>query len=124
MLSQASLVTIRKALELGYYGLCDILEFREIINLDKSSSFEEIIVEKDVPCKLSYGTTSNSKDTSIASTVTQQNVLFLSPDINVKTGSKIIVRQFNTNQTFENSGEPMMFPTHQQIYLKLFDEWA
>lgn len=124
MLSETKMVKVRKALELGYFGVCDIFEFKEITNPDKSSSFSESLVSSGIACKLSYGTSGNSKDTAIASTVAQQILLFLSPDITVKTGSKIIVTQNNITQTYENSGEPLIFPTHQQIYLKLFDEWT
>ncbi len=124
MLSETALVMVRKSIELGYAGLCDIIEFREVLNTDKTTSFQEILVHSNIACKLSFATTNSSKDTELASGISQIVKLFIAPEVSVKPGSKFIVTQDYFTTEFENSGQPMMFPTHQEINLRLFKEWA
>lgn len=124
MLSQTALVMVRNSIELSYSGLCDIFEFNEVLNVDKTTTFTEVLVHNQIPCKLSFSNSSISKDTEIASGIAQNVKLFLAPEIIVNSGSKIIITQDNTTTIYENSGQPSIFPTHQEISLRLFKEWS
>lgn len=57
-------------------------------------------------------------------TVSQSVKLFISPDIVIKAGSKIIVTQHGRTTEYSNSGVPAVYPTHQEIMLTLFEGWA
>ena len=61
--------------------------------------------------------------------MTQQVKLFLSPQIKVNAGSKLIVTQkYDSREDlvseFSSSGVPAVYPSHQEISLELFERWA
>lgn len=124
MLSQTSLVKFRNALFSSFSHSCIVFEFQETINSDGTTSFLEVISFSDLPCKLSFSQSEISRDTSLASGVFLIATIFLPHDINIKTGSKFIVSHDDKISTFENSGVPLKFSTHQEIKLRLLDEWA
>lgn len=124
MFSESAMVKVRKAIELSYIGTCDVIEYKEILDKDKTKNFKEIKVHKNLNCKLSFSDISPSTDIGTASNISQTVKLFISPEIKIKLNSKIIVNQNNTIEVYTNSGQPLVYETHQEIRLNLFREWA
>lgn len=124
MLSKNQVVTIRKAIEKGYTGKCTIIEFQKIVKANKSIGSVEVVVLESQPCKLYTKSVSSAKTGDIGNTVEQRIKVFISPDIVFKPGSKIIVTQDGVTNEYNNSGLPAMFPTHQEVSLEIFKEWA
>ena len=87
------------------------------------TNFQEVTVLEDQPCKLSFETLTSSTGDPVA-TVSQSVKLFISPDVVIKAGSKIIVTQHGRTTEYSNSGVPTVYPTHQEIMLTLFEGWA
>ncbi len=115
----------RTAVERLYDGKCTVTEQRKVIKANMSTGFVETAVLEDQPCRLSYRTIANTNPfESAASAVTQVTVLFISPDIEIKPGSKITVTQNGVTTDYEKSGEPARYATHQEIVLDLFRGWA
>lgn len=117
----------RKALERMWKDRCTILCQKKVTNPDtKLTDFEEVPLLEDVPCKLSFEKLASTDGDNVAAKF--QNVkLFLSPDIEIPAGCKIIVNRFNDVQrkfTFSHSGEAGVFTHHQEIYLELWKGWA
>lgn len=61
--------------------------------------------------------------------MTQQVKLFLSSQIKVNAGSKLIVTQkYDSREDlvteFSSSGVPAVYSSHQEISLELFERWA
>ncbi|HBG5847838.1 TPA: hypothetical protein OUL20_003776, partial [Clostridioides difficile] len=55
----------------------------------------------------------------------QKIKLFISPDIEIKAGSKLIItNQNNITKEYIRSGEPAIYPNHQEIILELFKDKA
>ena len=53
--------------------------------------------------------------------------LFLSPDVVIPPGCKIVVHRFNELErefTYSQSGEAGVFTNHQEITLALWNGWA
>lgn len=123
MLSQAQMVKARKALESMYEGKCTITEYRKVKKENMSTGFEEVIVLENIPCRLSTKTIDASSNGDV-STVTHIITVFLSPDIEVKSGSKLTISQNNKTVDYINSGQPAFYATHQEIVLELFERWA
>ena len=124
MLSKAEMVA-RKAIESLYDCSCNIIEYREIIKPNKSTSFEEIIVSENQPCRLSFenlSITDNMENNATEKTISTK--LFISPDIIIKSGSKISITKNNITTNYKSSGQPAIYNTHQEIMLELFDRWA
>lgn len=125
MLQKTKMVK-RKYLEMLYDCKCDVVEYKEILKPNKSTGFGEITVLQNQSCKISYEklSTINIVGDNGAKTPLSTK-LFISPDIKVKTGSKIIVtNNLGQIETYKSSGEPALYETHQEIMLELFEGWS
>lgn len=124
MLKPMLIAKLRKALERMYDGVCVVTEHvSERDPVTKKTSFVETVVLVGVPCKLTFGSAPATEGDNVAAVV-QETKLFLSPSINIKTGSKITVTQNEVTTDYTNSSEPKVYATHQEITLKLFEGWA
>ncbi|MDE6110372.1 MAG: hypothetical protein K2F65_00505 [Eubacterium sp.] len=117
-------VSARKAVESQYDGVCTIVERQKVLKANKSTGFEDVIVAKSLPCRLSFKTKANADKNEIASSVSQIIEVFLNPEITVKAGSKLIITQNGVTTEYKSSGQPAVYSTHQEIVLELFKEWA
>lgn len=125
MLSKTKMVKSRKAIESLYDGKCTITEHQKVKKEDKSTGFQDVVVHKDVPCRLSFKTINNTSQTDTAgSAVVQITKVFLAPEIQVKPGSKLTITQNNVTTEYKSSGQPAFYATHQEIVLELFKGWA
>lgn len=115
---------VRKAIESLYKDKCSIVEYRSYKKANKSTGQREYTVLQNQPCKLSYSTVKSNTETASAEMVTQVVKLFISPDITIKPGSKIIVEHQGRAIEYKNSGEPGIYPSHQEVMLELFDGWS
>lgn len=125
MLPKNQMVKARKALESLYDGTCTVTEYQKVKKENKSTGFSEVVVLKDIPCRLSYQNITTATPTqSGASALTQGVKVFLAPEINVKPGSKLTITQNGVVTDYTNSGEPAHYSTHQEIILTLFKGWS
>lgn len=126
MLQKAKMVKkARTALESLYDGTCNIIEHQKIKKANKSTGFQDVTVLENEPCRLSFKTIGSTiQAENAASAVIQVTILFISPDIVIKPGSKIVVTQNNITTEYANSGEGAMYDTHQEIILELFKGWS
>lgn len=115
----------KKAIENTYDGICSIVEYKDITDeRTKITHQKEVVVIENQPCKLSFERLSAANQTEIASSISQGTKLFISPEIKVKSGSKIIVEQYGLVNEYSASGEPAIYTSHQEIMLELFRGWA
>lgn len=115
----------RKAIESQYIGVCDIIEYVKQVNAEtKINERAEKVVLKKQPCRVSFSKLSNTKESDTRDAANQEIKLFISPDIVIKQGSKIIVTQEGRTIEYSNSGLPAIYHTHQEIVLILFKGWA
>lgn len=114
----------RKALELMYSGVCNIIERqKETDPVTKRSKYSEVTVLLSQPCRLSYKSAPITGDGDAAS-VTQEITLFIAPDVEIKSGSKIEVTQRGRTTAFSKSGEPKVYDSHQEISLTKWERWS
>lgn len=123
----------RNAIEIFYEDSCNIVEYQSIKDpVTKVTSKKEVTVLSNQPCNLSYSTPTGGKDTEAATIITQVPMLFISPDIAIKAGSKIVITKKSDTviadsvktTAYKNSGVPAVYSGHQQIVLELFKGWA
>lgn len=125
MLSKIQMVKIRQAKESLYDGVCTITEYQKVKKANKSTGFEAVDVLTNQPCRLSFKTINNTNNTDTgASAVTQIAKVFLAPEVEVKPGSKMTITQNGVTTEYKSSGEPAIYPTHQEIILELFKGWS
>ena len=110
----------RKAIEMLYRDKCTIVEYQPIKDpVTKRTNNKEVIVLENQPCKLSYKNIVSATEWKVAK-LEQTIKLFISPDIEIKAGSKLIIN----DKEYVRSGESAIYPNHQEIILELFKDKA
>ena len=117
----------RKALERLWKDRCSVFVKKKVTDpTTKLTDFVETPLLQDQPCKLSFETLTSSSGDPVAA-ITQTVKLFLSPDVEIPAGSKIVVTRFNDLErqfTYSKSGEAGVFTNHQEIQLEPFKGYA
>lgn len=119
-------IAARKALERMYQGRATVIEYQKIKDEWGMTNFQEVTVLEDQPCKLSFETLTSSSGDPVAA-VAQTVKLFLSPDVEIPAGCKIVVTRFNNLErkfTYSKSGEAGVFTNHQEIQLEPWKGYA
>lgn len=115
----------RKMQEKLYDGRATVTESQKVKDeKTKLTSTEEVIVLEDEPCRLSYSNVSTTDQTESVAKTSQIIKLFMSPETKIKPGAKITVTQAGVTETYECSGTPAVYETHQEIILKLAGRFA
>lgn len=115
---------VRNALESLYDGVCTIIEHKKVTRENKTTGFDDVVVLENQPCRLSFKTITSAGQGNNGASLAQTVTLFLSPDIAVKAGSKIVVTQHGKTTEYKCSGEPAIHSNHQELVLELFKGWA
>ena len=114
----------RKALERLWKDRCWVYTQEEVTDPStKLTDFQEKPLFEDQPCKLSFSTLSANAGDELP-VVAQAVKLFLSPELTVPPGSKIVIKRADREFTYTRSGEPGIFSNHQEILLTEFKGWA
>lgn len=114
----------KKDMERLYMGLCNVYEYKSVRDEStKLTSNKEVLVQENVPCRLSYSSVSKTEQ-GTANAKTQVIKLFTSSEIDIKAGSKIVVTQNNKTGVYKNSSEAAVYASHQEIVLDLFEGWS
>lgn len=115
----------RAAIESTYTGVCTVYEYGDKTDPEShvTSQGEKPVIENQ-PCRLSFGSLSAASESSGAATAAQTVKLFISPEVQIKSGSKISVTQNGITTEYAASGKPAVYTTHQEIMLELFRGWA
>lgn len=107
-----------------YCDRCTIIEKIEDTDpITNVTSLKDMIIHEDIPCRLSISNITVTSDDGAAK-VTQQIKLFISPEIEIRAGSKIIVTHSGNKVAYKKSGFPAMHTNHQEIILDLLEEHA
>lgn len=118
---------VRTALERLWKDRCSIFVKEKVTDpTTHLTDFEEKPLLQDQPCKLSFETLTSSTGDPVAA-VSQAVKLFISPDVKIPAGCKIVVTRFNDLErtfTYSKSGEAGVFTNHQEIPLVPFKGYA
>lgn len=114
----------KQFIESLYIDTCNVYEFQHVADPETGiTSQQEVLVHKDVPCKLSYMTQKQAGD-GVGSSLILSVKLFLSLDLDIKPGSKIDVTKSGKTVSYKNSGMPARYINHQEIILDNWQGWA
>lgn len=115
----------KRAQESTYEGVCTIIEYHSVRDeKTKLSEEKEVTIIENQPCKLSFEKLNTAAQTETATVISQGIKLFLDPEIQVNSGSKIIVTQNGVTEEYACSGKLAIYQTHQEVMLELFRGWA
>ncbi|UWD46855.1 hypothetical protein NYR90_09855 [Clostridioides difficile] len=111
---------IRTSVERLYRDKCTIVECQPVKDpITKRTNNKEVVVLENQPCKLSYKNIMSTEQGKVAK-LTQTIKLFISPNTEIKVGSKLIIN----SKEYIRSGEPAIYPNHQEIILELLKDKA
>lgn len=116
----------RKAIESQYTGLCTVTEMRTNPKDPTTNIVSQtpVVTLTNQPCQLTH---KSAETTTVANGVAvqaQSIKLLISPDIEIKPGSKITVVQNGRAKDYKQSGIPSVYQSHQEISLVIFDKYA
>lgn len=115
-----------KALEKLYIGVMDIYEYESFVDENFVTKQKCVLKHKEIRCRVSYYNNSSnivsSKENAFNNVISQKVKLFLNNDIQIKAGSLIVVTQNGKTTKYKNSGEPVIYTSHQEIMLDIFDD--
>lgn len=115
----------RKAIESTYDGVLSVTEHKKIKDeKTKLTKYQDMVVLSDQPCRLSFERLQTAIQSESAASVAQTTKLFVSPDIVIKAGSKITVKQAGVSTDYTCSGVPAVYDTHKEILVDLFEDWT
>jgi hypothetical protein len=115
----------RQMIETTYAGKCCIYEKRGITDpITKITKQGELLIFSDIPCRLSYQSVSSATPGDGAYKAVQTIKLFLSPEVTINPGSKIVVLQDGLTAAYRQSGIPAHYGSHQEVILEGWDGWV
>ena len=115
---------VKKALETLYNGICTVTVHREYEKDNGATGFRDEVVIENEPCHLSISNKSATQGGQTSASVSQITQLFIRPDVDIPSGSKITVTQNGRTTDYTRSGQPAVYDTHQEIVLELMDRWS
>jgi len=118
------MVNTKPALKMLWKDFCTVIEYEKIQRDNKSTGHKETVALENQPCKLSFETLQTVNQSETAADVVQKAKLFISNEINIKEGSKIIVTHFGRVFEYQLSGMVGYFSSHQEIPLEPWKERA
>ena len=119
--------TYKSALQGLWEGVCTVYVRVSSSAPDPATGrtvYEEQVIERDVPCRISFSSITPTSPQSSAEKVTQSVKLFLDPAVKVPAGSKLVVTQNGVTGEYAQSGKPAVYRYHKEIPLRLFERWA
>lgn len=115
----------RNIIESMYKGLLAVKVQEESIIADTGETvFKERTLLEDIPCRASFSSITGGTDGEMKVSVTQGVTLFTAPEYDIPKGSKITVKQNGRSVDYTRSGEAAVYPSHQEIPVELFEEYA
>ncbi|WP_023987539.1 hypothetical protein [Paenibacillus polymyxa] len=109
----------RMLLEMTYTGVCRVEG--QTTYKDPVTGVERPrkgVIFDNQPCALSQASLPSAQQTDTNNDVAYDGKLFIAPDISIPSGSRIFVTQDGMNYEFQQSGEPFIYPTHQEVKMK------
>lgn len=115
----------RQKIESLYDGTFTVYHFTESYDAKKHRTVttkEKLIA--DAPCRVSISSVSPSTSTDTVATKVQTITLYCAPEQVIPAGCEITVTQAGVTSAYKASGQPRIYPTHQETSLTLSEDKA
>ena len=117
------LINARPNIERMYRGTLTVHEWTSVTDpITHITSEVEIPTIVDQPCMLSNTSTAPTTSAEGGPSATKVTKIFLAPDVPIKEGSKLVVTQDGVTNTYERSGIPAVYPTHQEVTVNIMEK--
>ncbi len=124
MLQKIDLVDFEKAISSTFDSVCKVVSTEKVKQSNGSIKFIDVINHENVACRLSYKSSSAGVGSEVFTNVSQVVKLFLSTGVYVVPNARVIVKTNGVENQFAYSGQAKIYPTHQEIELKLLNDKA
>lgn len=115
----------RAVIEATYDGICKLYERQSVKDpKTKVTSQREVLMGEGIPCHLSFAGTGPAVGSETVTAAPQTIKLFLSPEREIKPGSRIEVTQQGQTGSYRRSGQPAVYFSHQEIVLELWEGYS
>ena len=108
-----------------WVGKCTIYEYLPVTDPtthQTTHKLEPVVVNE--PCRVSYTRETNTAVVEGAPQVIQTTMLFIRPDLEIKSGSVIEITQHGRTIKYKGSSKPALYSNHQEVVLELYEEHA
>lgn len=112
----------RQAIEQLYEDRATIkryMEYEDPITKETKHGLQTIYEHK--PCRISQRALGTNNQTETVNQIAYETKLFISPDLEIRQGDVIEVKRGTVTRTY-TTGEPFLYPTHQEVSLQREDE--
>ncbi len=114
------MVDTEKYLKMLFKGKCDIYIYRDAVNEDTGATEKiETIEKENIPCRLSYENKAPAQKDNYYNTISQEILLFIGKDVEIKEGSKVVVTQNGFTESYIRSGAAAVYSGHREYVLEL-----
>jgi len=112
----------RQAIEKIYVDLATISRYVETETAagETKLSVDPVPIYTDQPCRISQKSLGVNNQAEAQNEIKYEIKLFISPELNIKQGDIIIVTRGAVTRSYA-SGEPFLYPTHQELSLQRKD---
>lgn len=107
----------KRILESTYQDYCNIYNFEKVLNGSITSN-ERIVAYENIKCSLSQKDLKTTEQSKSENKIDYDSKLFISNDIEIKAGAEIEVNHCGKKYIFNQTGEPFIYCTHQEVLLK------
>lgn len=118
----------RKAQESLYDSKCVIFRLKNFEKPNGAAGQKKEILVDNQPCRVSKKNVSASNQTDAENSIEQIPQLFISPEVEVPPGSRVVVTQIVADRTiiteYDQTGVPSVYKTHQEILMRLANRQA
>ncbi len=115
----------QNALKKLWDGLCDVFVLTADTNKANGRTVQkETRMLHNEPCRISYSSIASTTSQNDAAEVRQVIKLFISKNIDIPEGAKLVVTQEGRTECYKRSGKPAVYSSHQEVILELFKEYA
>lgn len=103
-----------------WIGRATIKEYQQVTDpITHQTTSKLVPIVENAPCRLSYNKEQITELQAGVATVNRVTTLFISPAIEIKPGSQIVVTQHGKTNTWYRSGEPAIYTNHQEVVVTL-----
>ena len=127
----------RLACEALFDSECCVIIRTKYSAADGSTRFKEEVLYERISCRISYETIASSKRSSrterlaftrknntLSAEISATVKLFVSPDLDIPPGSKVVVFKEGKELCFISSGIAAIYPGHREIIMTAQEEYA
>lgn len=124
MLSANELVKAKKAIERLYNRECTIYENRPYQKPNGMTGERWEAAAEDIPCRISFSGPTPAEKTDTVARIRQEIKLLTNPEVEIKAGSRILVKKDSWQDCFVAAGIAAHYDTHQEVPLLAETRWA